>query len=232
MGAILEEASMRGFVALGTVVVLLIGTAPAIAKGAGSVEVVGHDVEVGDSSFGRLERATERATFGRLERATRFYDSVFRTDGPVVAAPAGSRGPRVTLLWSVISPRGDVPVRQDLYPWAEAGPMTFIPAGQPFIFVSEPTMGGWFPAAGDLADVLDGLGIDRESAVSAGGFPEPVDGWYLRAMSGGQKDVRSAVTERPYLQFLQAIKRAGAAAGMVPPVLAWGILSSSHQPHW
>ena len=213
---------MRGFVALGTVVVLLIGTAPAIAKGAGSVEVVGHDVEVGDSSFGIV----------RLQRAARFYDSLFRTDGPVVAAPAGSRGPRVTLLWSVFSPRGDVPVRQDLYPWAEAGPMTFIPAGQPFISVSEPTRGGWFPAADDLADVLDGLGIDRESAVSARGFPEPVDGWYLRAMSGGQKDVRSAVTERPYLQFLQAIKRAGAAAGMVPPVLAWGILSSSHQPHW
>ena len=221
MGAILEEASMRGFVALGTVVVLLIGTAPAIAKGAGSVEVVGHDVEVGDSSFGIV----------RLERAARFYDSVFRTDGPVVAAPAGSRGPRVTLLWSVISPRSDVTVRQDLYPWAEAGPMTFIPAGQPFISVSEPTRGGWFPAAGDLADVLDGLGIDRESAVSARGFPEPVDGWYLRAMSGGQKAIRSAVTERPYLQFLQAIKRAGAAAGMVPPVLAW-VLSSSHQPHW
>ena len=183
MGAILEEASMRGFVALGTVVVLLIGTAPAIAKGAGSVEVVGHDVEVGYSSFGIV----------RLERAARFYDSLFRTDGPVVAAPAGSRGPRVTLLWSVFSPRGDVPVRQDLYPWAEAGPMTFIPAGQPFIFVSEPTMGGWFPAAGDLADVLDGLGIDRESAVSARGFPEPVDGWYLRAMSGGQKAIRSAM---------------------------------------
>ena len=89
----------------------------------------------------------------------------------------------MTLLWSVFSPRGDVPVRQDLYPWAEAGPMTFIPAGQPFI---EPTMGRWFPAAGDLADVLDGLGIDRESAVSARGFPEPVDGWYLRAMSGGR----------------------------------------------
>ena len=84
MGAILEEASMRGFVALGTVVVLLIGTAPAIAKGAGSVEVVGHDVKVGDSSFGIV----------RLQRAARFYDSLFRTDGPVVAAPAGSRGPR------------------------------------------------------------------------------------------------------------------------------------------
>ena len=57
-------------------------------------------------------------------------------------------------------------IRQDLYPYAAGGPVTYIPAGQT-LFETRQTVGGWYRATPDVKGVLVRAGLP-ESAPSDG----------------------------------------------------------------
>jgi hypothetical protein len=85
-------------------------------------------------------------------------------------APAGSLGPRYELTYRVPggNPKPDM-VRQDLYPRAAGGPVTFTPAGQ-HVF-GNTTTGGWYHAPASFSNFLTTLGLP--SAVATVPVPSP-----------------------------------------------------------
>jgi hypothetical protein len=69
-------------------------------------------------------------------------------------SPTDRLGPRYRVVYLVPGPSGqDDRIRQDLYPFARGGPLTYTPPGQPF-FDTRRTHGGWFRGAPDLKSVL------------------------------------------------------------------------------
>jgi hypothetical protein len=69
-------------------------------------------------------------------------------------SPTARLGPRYRVVYLVPGPSGqDDRIRQDLYPFARGGPLTYTPPGQPF-FDTRRTLGGWFRGAPDLKSVV------------------------------------------------------------------------------
>ena len=69
-------------------------------------------------------------------------------------SPTSRLGPKYRVVYVVPGPSGqDDRIRQDLYPFARGGPLTYTPPGQPF-FDTRRTLGGWFRGAPDLKRVV------------------------------------------------------------------------------
>jgi hypothetical protein len=83
--------------------------------------------------------------------------------------PTDDLGPRLTLRWTVPGPDGlDDEIVQDLYPYADGGPVTYTPAGQAF-FEADRTKGGWFRGPERLLTTLTALGLPEEDALAPAG---------------------------------------------------------------
>jgi hypothetical protein len=73
--------------------------------------------------------------------------------------PTKELGPKYDVVYVVPGPSGqDDRIRQELYPHAQGGPVTYTPAGQRF-FDSRRTHGGWFRADSRLRTVLVAAGL-------------------------------------------------------------------------
>jgi hypothetical protein len=97
-----------------------------------------------------------------------FFPATFgQTPDPMLPSrPKGDLGPRYAVRYTVPGPTNtNSVVRQDLYPYAEGGPVLYMKPGQPF-FETQRTRGGWFRASADLTKTLVRLGLP--TAVSAG----------------------------------------------------------------
>ena len=99
-----------------------------------------------------------------LIEETGFFAAAFGQEpNPMLAtAPRGELGPRFTIAWSLPwsdgGPTKVDEVEQDLYPYADGGPVVYTAPGQTF-YVSEHTRGGWFRAPTTLVTRLQTLGI-------------------------------------------------------------------------
>jgi hypothetical protein len=105
-------------------------------------------------------------------------------------APTGQLGPRYRITWRLMTGPDDVTaIRQDLYPYADGGPLVHTPAGQPIF--GESTPGGWRGAPVGLRDRLRALGVPEAGDVpapSAGGSQWPaviVAATAVVALAGG-----------------------------------------------
>lgn len=92
-------------------------------------------------------------------------------------SPTTSLGPKYEVVYVVPGPSGQEDlIRQDLYPFAQGGPLTYTAAGQRF-FGTRRTHGGWFRARPALTAVLVEAGLpaapSRRAASSA---PSEADG--------------------------------------------------------
>jgi len=105
---------------------------------------------------------------GRLTDATGFFPAaVGQSPDPMLPGrPSGSLGSRYTIVWRVPVPGHTHPVRQDVYPYAEGGALTYMKPGQP-IYESR-TLGGWYRAYG-LKEELVRLGLPARPAQDAAG---------------------------------------------------------------
>jgi hypothetical protein len=106
---------------------------------------------------------------GRLTTDAGFFPSVVgQSPDPMLARrPAGRLGPRYTIVWTVPADR-TTRVKQDVYPYATGGAVTYTRPGQP-IFDST-TTGGWYPGGTTLKYALTQLGLPaREQRASGGG---------------------------------------------------------------
>lgn len=157
---------MRTKVALGLVVAVLAIAAPAHAKGpsGGIIEGEGIDtpiaIDQGEGTSGGDQIINDvgffQATFGQMP------------DVMLDEAPISDLGPKLTIRWRV--PGMEVPdeIEQDLYPYADGGPIVYTAPDQPF-FGTEHTRGGWFRAPRRLLTTLTALGLPDEAALSPDG---------------------------------------------------------------
>jgi hypothetical protein len=73
-------------------------------------------------------------------------------------APTKQLGPRYRLTWRLMTDTDETTaIRQDLYPYAEGGPLVHTAAGQPIFDAA--TVGGWYEAPVALRDRLNALGV-------------------------------------------------------------------------
>lgn len=96
-----------------------------------------------------------------------FYATAFRSepDRTLDSPPAGDLGPRLEVSWEMFGPSGTDIVRQDVYPLAPGGPVTYMAPGQPAM--GSETYGGWFRApVGVIAD-LEAAGVPTVVATTA-----------------------------------------------------------------
>lgn len=147
-------------VAVVAVVVAALGVwaSPAHAKGAtgGTLEGDGMDEAI--------------AVPAELSGSSGLYELIWDTAGAtrLADAPSADLGPRFVLTWMLMGPNGDVPIEQEIYPYAEGGPVTFVAAGQP-MWESATTLGGWSTASPGFVTQLESLGVSRAAAASTGG---------------------------------------------------------------
>ena len=137
---------------LGALLVLAPG--PAHAKGVEGVTVTGPGLEQ-PIDIGIQEAANELAQTAGL------YDGLFvSTNGTLAASPPpGDLGPRYVADYRLAGgPDGAAEVRQELYPFATGGAVTYTPPGQR-PFGSEASPGGWFAAGTALTDLLIAAGV-------------------------------------------------------------------------
>ncbi len=105
---------------------------------------------------------------GMLAQGSGLYTVVFGDDPGAVlkAAPTDRLGPRYTITWTFPDPNGgkDRQVRQDVYPYAAGGPVTFTPAGQPVLDMT--TSGGWYQGFDGFRAQLIELGLPNRDPLT------------------------------------------------------------------
>jgi len=80
--------------------------------------------------------------------------------------PSGKLGPRYTVVWLVPAGASTHHVRQELYPYARGGAVTYMKPGQPIF--EQTTRGGWYQATG-LKQTLVSVGLPARAPKASGG---------------------------------------------------------------
>jgi len=147
---------------------------PATAKGIQSGTITGPGLDQPIDLGGSV---------GNLPDLTGFWELMPGQPQPLTLtdqAPTGQLGPRYRVTWQFIAgPEETTPIRQDLYPYAENGPLVHSAAGQPIFGAA--TIGGWYQAPVALRDTLGSLGVpplgagaaDRSSSATAAAARAP-----------------------------------------------------------
>jgi len=153
---------MRIPVALGVVVAILLVPATAHAKGpdAATIEGAGLAAPIAvDGNHGG-------SSFTDLREETGFMPAAFReTPDPMMrTAPTTELGPKLVITWRVPAEGGAAgSIRQDVYPYADGGPLVYTEPGQTFLH-TEHTYGGWYRAVPALTASLRRLGVPAPAA--------------------------------------------------------------------
>jgi hypothetical protein len=114
---------------------------------------------------------------GDLTQLAGFFPATFgqEPDPMLASRPKGDLGPKYTVTYTVPGPNNESDkIRQDLYPYAKGGPVTYTKPGQSF-FGTEHTRGGWYQSPPVLMDTLVAAGLPKvapagSSASDDGGF--------------------------------------------------------------
>jgi hypothetical protein len=156
---------------------LLSGTAA--AKGPTAVTITGPGLDDPVELAGDAEGNTS-SRIGRLVEGSGWFAQAFQQtpDSTSRTRPEGRLGARYDAVWSVPGPDGKTrTIKQQLYPFAAAGPVTYVAPNQT-LFPSEgmTTHGGWFRAPVALRPMLAALGLPKrapalsESGLGAGAW--------------------------------------------------------------
>lgn len=97
---------------------------------------------------------------GTLTQQSGWFAAVFGQEpNPMIAGrPKGELGPKYTVTYTVPTDMNrTVTIRQDIYPYASPGPVTYLAPGQPIFDMN--TRGGWFQAGPDLKETLVAAGL-------------------------------------------------------------------------
>jgi hypothetical protein len=150
---------------LAAVLAGLLVPAAALAKEPSSASISG-------SGFQKTLAAPENPHFSstvlaRLTEESGFFPAaVGQSPDPMVhGRPAGELGPRYTIIWTIPAPGNTHRVRQDLYPYAAGGALTYMKPGQAIFEMR--TLGGWYRAYG-LKRTLMKLGLPASAPGGSG----------------------------------------------------------------
>lgn len=152
--------SMVGAAAL----LVVLGPTAALAKGPTSATIEGPGID-GSIDIGGEPGSGEpgsAAPLGQLAEHTGFWAALGAfgagAEQPTTGRPAGDLGPEYTLTWIIaLSDVHEDHVVQRLYPYAEAGPVTYTEADQPYL--GGPTIGGWYVGGEALTTALVEAGV-------------------------------------------------------------------------
>jgi hypothetical protein len=120
----------------------------------------------GDEGSGPLGDLTEQSGW--------FAAAFEQQPNPLLASrPKGDLGPKYRVTYTVPGPNNDTfTIRQDIYPYAKSGPVTYMAPGQPLFDFQ--THGGWYQAGPDLKRTLVAAGLPATaSAASSDGWSFP-----------------------------------------------------------
>jgi hypothetical protein len=98
---------------------------------------------------------------GDLTQQAGFFAATFGQEpNPMLASrPKGNLGPKYMITYTVPGPNNELDkIRQDVYPYAPGGPVTYMEPGQGF-FGTERTRGGWFQSTSQLKETLVAAGL-------------------------------------------------------------------------
>ena len=115
---------------------------------------------------------------GDLTQTTGFFPAAFgQSPDPLLHRKPAVLGPRYTIVWTVPGNESKL-IRQDLYPYAKGGALTYMKPGQPIFGMT--THGGWYRDTA-LKRTLVSLGLPAKapSVASSDGT-----GWTLPAGLG------------------------------------------------
>jgi hypothetical protein len=133
----------------------------ALAKGPSGASISGP----GDGGGGGItftgDGESGGTPLGDLTQQAGFFPAAFGQEpDPMLAdRPEGDLGPRYTIIYTVPGPNNELDkLRQDLYPDAPNGPVTYMKPGQRF-FGTEQTRGGWYQADPQLNETLVSAGL-------------------------------------------------------------------------
>jgi hypothetical protein len=168
-GITMSMAAVPAAVALALVVAL---GGPAQAKGIQSATITGPGLDE------PIDFSPPDGDGGDLAALTAVWETMPGQPQPPAfmdEAPSGQLGPQYRITWRFLTGPDDVTaIRQDLYPYADGGPLVHTPAGQPIF--DQSTAGGWREAPVALRDRLRALGVPEAGDVpapSAGGAQWP-----------------------------------------------------------
>ena len=155
-----------------SIVALSLPTA-AIAKGPSAATIHGPGAGGGGITFGG---DGESGPLGELTQQAGFFAATFGQEpDPLLASrPKGDLGQKYTITYTVPGPNNELDkLRQDVYPYAPGGAVTYMEPGQGF-FGTERTRGGWFLADTRLKDTLVAAGLPRTASTSSSdGYQAP-----------------------------------------------------------
>ena len=143
---------MKGLALIAVVVLALPATA--LAKGPSRASIAGPGL-----TTIRTSGAEGSATpFWSLVRAAGWFEAVWGPSHLPKTPSHGDLGPRYTITWTVPSSSR---LRQDVYPYAEPYPVTYMPPGQKIW--GTPVRGGWFVGGVKLSKALARVGVPAEA---------------------------------------------------------------------
>ena len=141
---------------------VLMAASPALAKGADQATITGPGISTPIVVGGNGEPGSAES-LGQLGDNSGLFLAMFgpSSNGAMSLsseAPTGPLGPKYKIVFRVpgASPKPDT-VKQDVYPLAAGGPVTFTPAGQTVLGTS--TTGGWHRAPATFRPLLTSLGV-------------------------------------------------------------------------
>jgi hypothetical protein len=160
--------------------------AVAAAKGASEAKLEGEGLEGGGIVFSHDsgDGATGGSALNRLAEGSGFYPAVFGQEPSPMepGRPPGDLGRKYTVTYTMPGPDNALDeLRQDIYPYAQGGAVTYVAPGQPF-FGGDRTKGGWFRGYADLKQLLVDAGLPATQPTGGTGAAYDVS-WPAAALS-------------------------------------------------
>jgi hypothetical protein len=172
---------------LAAAVAALVLAMPALAKGPSEATINGPGLKGGGihlKSDGGGDPSSG-TPLGNLTESGGFFPAAYgqQPDPMVKARPRGELGPKYTVVYKVPGPDGDTAtLKQDLYPYAANGPVTYMKPGQEF-FDGMRTHGGWYLAPRDLKSQLVDAGLPSSAPSGGSGTSWPI-AWSAVSIAG------------------------------------------------
>jgi hypothetical protein len=141
--------------------IVVAAAAPAVAKGADQATITGPGLAKPIVLTGMGEPGSGNS-LGLLSEGSGMFVAMFGTDGvgPDLTEnqPTAALGPKYEIAYRVPGggPAPDI-LKQDLYPFADGGPVSYTKAGQ--AAMGGKTRGGWYRAPSSFRAVLTTIGI-------------------------------------------------------------------------
>jgi len=104
---------------------------------------------------------------GDLTQQSGFFPAAFgQSPDPMLHRRPAHLGPRYTIVWKVPGGAPNLRLRQDIYPYARGGSVTYMKPGQPIFDMT--TRGGWYRDP-QLKQTLVSLGLSAQAPSGSGG---------------------------------------------------------------